>query len=108
MDGEIDLRTADRDVLIGIIIRQQTMIDQLEKRVAQLEGRAKSSGSGRMPGLKPKGDRKPSQSRKPRKRRPHGFARARMTPASGWSTRWIGAPTAEPVWLVVGCSALGR
>ena len=80
MDGEIDLRTADRDVLIGVIIRQQAIIDQLEKRVAQLEGRAKSGGSGRMPGLKPKGDRKPDQPRKPRKRRPQGFARARMTP----------------------------
>ena len=80
MDGEIDLRTADRDVLIGIVIRQHAIIDQLEKRVAQLEGRAKSGGSGRMPGLKPKGDRKPSQSKKPRKCRRHGFARARMTP----------------------------
>ena len=80
MDGEIDLRTADRDVLIGIIIRQQAIIDQLEKRVAHLEGRAGSGGSGRMPGLKPKGDRKPDQPKKPRKRRPQGFARARMTP----------------------------
>ena len=33
-----------------------------------------------MPGLKSKGDRKPSQSKKPSKRRPQGFARARMTP----------------------------
>ena len=80
MDGKIDLRTADRDVLIGVIIRQQAIIEQLEKRIAQLEGRAKSGSSGRMPGLKPKGDRKPDQPRKPRKRRPHGFARARMTP----------------------------
>ena len=80
MDGEIDLGAADRDVLIGVIIRQQAIIDQLEKRVAQMEGRAKSGGSGRMPGLKPKGDRKPDQPRKPRKRRPQGFARARMTP----------------------------
>ena len=80
MDGEIDLRTVDRDALIGIIIRQQAIIDQLEKRVAQLEGRAKSGGSGRLPGLKPKGDRKRAQSKKPRVRRPRGFARARMTP----------------------------
>ena len=80
MDGEIDLRAADRDVLIGIIIRQQAIIERLEKRVAQLEVRAKSGGSGRMPGLKPKGDRKPSQPKKPRQRRPHGFARSRMTP----------------------------
>ena len=33
-----------------------------------------------MPGLKPKADRKPAQSKEPRKPRPHGFARARMTP----------------------------
>ena len=77
MDGEIDLRTADRDVLVGVIIRQQAIIERLEKRIAQLEGRGKS---GRMPGLKPKGDRKPDQPKKPRQPRRHGFARARMTP----------------------------
>ena len=81
---EIDLKTADQDTLIvqqrDLIIRQQGIIDRLEKRVAQLEGRVKSKGSGRMPGLKPKADGKPTQPRKPRKRRPHGFARTRMTP----------------------------
>ena len=97
MDTEIDLRTADRDVLIGIIVRQQASIERLEKCIAQLEGQAKPKGSRRMPGLKPKADRKPaqskeppsprnlpvqgtSQSKEPRKPRPHGFARARMTP----------------------------
>ena len=87
METESDLRTADRDTLIAIIIqqrdlimRQQAIIESLEKRIAQLEGRAKSKGSGRMPGLKPKADGKPVQPRKPRKRRPHGFARTRMTP----------------------------
>ena len=80
MERESDLRTADRDTLIAIIIRQQAIIESLEKRVAQLEGRAKSKGSGRMPGLKPKADGKPTQPRKPRKRRPQGFARTRMTP----------------------------
>ena len=79
MEHEIDLTTADRDTLIGIIIRQQTIIDQLEKRIAQLEGRAKSKGSGRMPGLKPKGERRADQPKKPRQSRHHGFARARMT-----------------------------
>ena len=54
MDREIDLKTADRDVLIAIIVRQQAIIERLEKRIAQLEGQAKPSGSGRMPGLKPK------------------------------------------------------
>ena len=80
MDGEIDLRTADRDVLIGIIIRQQAIIERLEKRIAQLEGKGKSGGSGRMPGLKPKGDGKTDQPKKPRQPRRSGFARTRMTP----------------------------
>ena len=53
MDAQTDLRTADREVLIEIIIRQQAIIESLEKRIAQLEGRAKAKGSGRMPGLKP-------------------------------------------------------
>ena len=39
MDAEIDLSTADRDVLIAIIERQQAIIEGLEKRIAQLEGR---------------------------------------------------------------------
>ena len=80
MEKEIDLRTVDRDTLIGIIIRQQATIDQLEKRIAQLEGQARSKGSGRMPGLKPKADGKPVQPKKPRQRRSPGFARVRMTP----------------------------
>ena len=80
MDGEIDLTTADRDVLIGIIVRQQALIESLEKRVALLEGRVRSDGSRRMPGLKPKAERKPAQPKKPRKPQPHGFARTRMTP----------------------------
>ena len=87
METGIELRTADRDTLIALIvqqrdliIRQQAIIESLEKRVAQLEGRAKSKGSGRMPGLKPKADGKADQPQKPRKRRPYGFARTRMTP----------------------------
>ena len=62
METGIDLRTADRDTLIALIvqqrdliIRQQAIIESLEKRVAQLEGRVKSKGSGRMPGLKTQG-----------------------------------------------------
>ena len=35
MDREIDLATADRDVLI--VVRQQVIIERLEKRIAQLE-----------------------------------------------------------------------
>ena len=80
MDAQTDLRTADREVLIDIIIRQQAIIERLGKRIAQLEGRAKAKGSGRMPGLKPKADGKPAPSRKPRKPRSRGFARTRMAP----------------------------
>ena len=44
----------DRDLLIAIIVRQQAIIERLEKRVAQLEGRDKAGGTRRMPGLSPK------------------------------------------------------
>ena len=80
MDAEIDLSTADRDVLIAIIERQQAIIESLEKRIAQLEGRDKLGGTRRMPGLKPKAEQQPAQPKKPRQPRPHGFARTRMTP----------------------------
>ena len=80
METEIDLRAADRDTLIAIIIRQQAIIDQLEKQIAQLEERAKSGGNRQMPGLKPKTVREPAQPRQPRQRRRYSFARVRMTP----------------------------
>ena len=80
VDRGIDLKTAGRDVLVGIIVRQQDVIERLERRVAQLEGQAKSGGSRRMPGLKPKGEGKPVQPKEPRKERRQGFARVRMTP----------------------------
>ena len=80
MDPGNDLSTADRDVLISMIVRQQAIIESLEKRIAQLEGRAKSKGSGRMPGLKPKADGKPAQPKQPRQPRRNGFARTCTTP----------------------------
>ena len=82
MDTEVNLTTADRDVLIAPIVRQPAIIVRLKKRIAQLEGQAKPANSRRMPGLKPntKTDRKPAPPKGPRKPRPHGFARARMTP----------------------------
>ena len=80
MDSEIDLNTADRNVLIGIISQQQAIIEGLEKRVARLEGNAKPDASRRMPGLKPKTGRKPARPKGSRKPRRHGFARTRMTP----------------------------
>ncbi len=61
MDSEIDLSTADRDVLIAIVIRQeaiiarqQAIIEGLERRIAQLEGRAKPSGARGCPASNPK------------------------------------------------------
>ena len=82
MDTEVDLTTVNRDVLIAIIAELQAVIARLEKRIVQLEGQAKPANSRRMPGLKPnaKADRKPAPPKGPRKPRPHGFARARMTP----------------------------
>ena len=58
MEAGIDLNSASREVLIAVIVRQQAIIERLEKRIAQLEGQAKPPGSRRMPGLKPKGPRK--------------------------------------------------
>ena len=80
MGVENDLETADRDVLIAVIVRKQAVIEGMEKRVAQLEGPAKPSGFRRMPGLKPKADRKPTQPKQPCKARRHGFAWERMAP----------------------------
>ena len=57
MDPGNDLSPADRDPLIGIIVRQQAIIESQEKRTSQMDGQTKSSGSRSMPGLKPKGDR---------------------------------------------------
>ena len=87
MDTESDLITADRDFLIAIIaqlqatvLEQQRVIERLERRIAELEGRAKPDGPPRMPGLKAKSGRQPPAQQQPRKQRRHGFARPRMTP----------------------------
>ena len=87
MDTEVDLTTADRDVLIAIIaqlqatvLEQQRVIERLERRIAELEGQAKPDGPPRMPGLKPSSGRQPPAQQGPRKQRRHGFARRRMTP----------------------------
>ena len=87
VDTESDLTTADRDFLIAIIaqlqatvLEQQRVIERLERRIAELEGRAKPDGPPRMPGLKAKSGRQPPAQQQPRKQRRHGFARPRMTP----------------------------
>ena len=136
MDTEVDLTTADRDVLIALIVRQQAIIARLEKRIAQLEGQAKPANSRRMPGLKPNGkaDRKPAPPKGHRKPRPHGFARARMTPtrrvehamdncpdcgtqlSGGWTHRTreviellqVPAEVTEHVYIARTCSACRR
>ena len=76
----IDLDAASRDELIAFIVQQQAVIGRLERRIAQLEDKAKPGGPSGMPGLKPRSSPKspaPQQSRKPR---PHGFSRRRMAP----------------------------
>ena len=130
MEHEIDLSTADRDVLIGIILRQQAIIEKLEQRIAPLEGRAKSGGSRRMPGLKPKTEGQPAPPKKPRQPRRHGFARARMTPtqrveqcpdcgtqlSGGWTQRTrevielpqAPVPVTEHVYITRTCSQCRR
>ena len=108
MEKEFDLRTVDWDTLIDIIIRQQAIIDQLEKRIAQLEGQARSKGSGRMPALKPKADRKPVQPKKPLQRRSHGFARVRMTPTGRWSMWLSSVPTVSSDCPAAGPATPGK
>ena len=61
-------------------MEQQAVIERLERRIETLEGQAKPGGPPRMPGLKPSSGRQPTAPRKPRKQRPHGFARPRLTP----------------------------
>ena len=56
------------------------MIERLQRRIAELEGRAKPDGPPRMPGLKPSSGRQPPAQQQPRKQRRHGFARPRLTP----------------------------
>jgi transposase len=61
------------------ITKQRSTIEQLQKRVQELESQLHKGGPKGMPGLKPE-PASPTQSKKPRKRRPHGFARSRATP----------------------------
>ena len=117
--------TASRDGLIQIILQQHARLAELEQQLArqqtelatlratirQLTRRlgeatdaappptdppaaSNSSRPTTMPGLKPPGTR-PPRATTPRKRRPHGFARQRMT------------PTARQVHAVAACPACG-
>ena len=87
MDTDIDLSVMPREDLLALIAQlqavvqeQQTVIAQLQRRIETLEGKAKPGGPKGMPGIKPKSGRRPPQDPEPRKPRPHGFARQRMTP----------------------------
>ena len=101
MDTGLDLTTASREALLAVIAQQQAVITQqqavitqqqavitqqqaviteLQRRLDVLEGKAKPGGSPRMPGIKPKSGQGPARDKRPRKPRPHGFARQRMAP----------------------------
>ena len=80
METEVDLDQASRETLLAIIV-------ELRRRVESLEARLSGGGPGAgMPGHKPAARRKKpaEQEKKPRRKRPHGFARPRMEP-----TQWV-------------------
>ena len=86
METNRDLTTASRAELLAIIAEQQAtiarleaVIAQLQQRVDVLEARLASRGSSGMPGNKPPSPKKAPR-KESRKRRPQGFARARMPP----------------------------
>ena len=84
METSLDLNAAPREVLLSVISQQQNTIAQLQRRIETLEGKAKPGGPWGMPGVKPKSGQRSSREKGlekgPRKPRPHGFARQRMTP----------------------------
>ncbi len=83
METGLDLTKASRETLLAVIAEQQGIITELSQRVEGLEARLSGGGPGaRMPGHKPAARRKKpaADEKKPRKKRPHGFARLRMEP----------------------------
>ena len=84
------------------------MIERLERGIAELEGQAKPGGPPRIPGLKPKANRKPSQPKPPRQPCRHGFARARMTPTHRVEQVMENCPDGGTHRSGAGPSALGR
>ena len=81
MENKIDLRTASREALLAVIARQQAVIDELQRRIAALEGGLKGKGRPGMPGNKPGAKSEPAEKKEPRKPRPHGFSRRRTVAA---------------------------
>ncbi len=83
METGLDLDQASRETLLAVIAEQQGVISELRRRVEDLEARLSGGGPGsRMPGHKPAARRKKAagEEKKPRRKRPHGFARPRMEP----------------------------
>ena len=82
MESKIDLRPASREALLAVITQQQAIIDELQRRVAALEGSLKGKGRPGMPGNKPGAKPEPAEKKEPRKPRPHGFSRQRTEPST--------------------------
>ena len=81
METGLDLTKASRETLLAVIAELQDTNAGLRQRVESLEARLSAAGPrGGMPGHKPAARRKkmPEQEKKPRRKRPHGFARPRM------------------------------
>ena len=93
MDIDGELAAASREELLAIIVelrerlaeheativRLREVEAELQARVASLEARLAGRGAGPLPGNKP-GPAEPAAAKRPKKRRPKGFARARLTP----------------------------
>lgn len=82
MPPDVDLTTATHAELLAVIAAQQATITALEERVAALEKRLGASGGKGMPGTKPAAATRSKATGRPRKRRPHGFARRRAQPTA--------------------------
>ena len=81
METGLDLTKASRETLLAVIAELQDTNAGLRQRVESLEARLSAAGPrGGMPGHKPAARRKkmPEQEKKPRRKRPHGFARPQM------------------------------
>ena len=81
----VDVEALSREELVALVLRQQALIAELQATVAQLqvrvrelEARLGKGGPRGMPGHKP--TQAPPKTPKPRKPRPHGFARLRGVP----------------------------
>ena len=79
MGMQPDLRTASRETLLAVIASQQAAIDELKRRLSDLEGRASPRPRG-MPGNKVAPKRRQPKQPKQRKKRERGYARKKAQP----------------------------